>query len=279
MRDQAAALRELRALRPVEPRIPQGPPAVVLGSGKGGVGKSVLAIMLAASIARLGHRVLLVDGAQNLGNLHVLLGARPAADLDAVLSGDRAPEDLVQPVAPGLWLLAADSGADTLYALGAVDRARLHHRLSSVYDGYDAVVIDGGSGLESVVRVATMRATSLAVVAVPEPTALTDAYALIKIMSLQLPGLPVAVIANRTADDAEGARLHEMLATASQRFLGRDLAYLGAIPEDPSMRDAVRTPSRLLLHDNSGPAAAAVQRLALACIPLGPRTPGLESES
>lgn len=258
MSDQAARLRAMApAPRPAPPAA--GPTAIVLGSGKGGVGKSVLAIMLAAAAARQGQRVLLLDGAQNLGNLHVLLGCAPTRGLDALLHGECAPADLLQPVADRLWLLPGESGTDALYALSMVDRARLHHRLSALYDRFDAVVIDGGSGLENVVRVGTMRATRLAVVTVPEPAALTDAYALIKIVTLQAPHLPVDVLVNR-ADAGEAEAVHDRLDTAADRFLRRRLGFLGAVPDDPDMRATVRDPRRLLAAP--GAAGAAITAMA-----------------
>jgi flagellar biosynthesis protein FlhG len=142
--------------------------------------------------------------------------------------------------------MPADSGAERLHALGPVDRARLHLRLSGLYDGFEAVVVDSGPGIESAVRVATMRAGRLAVVAVPEPASLSDAYALMKLVHLQLPQLPLEVLVNRVSDPGEGPATFERLSLAARRFLGRELAYLGAVPEDAWLRDAVRHPGRLL---------------------------------
>ena len=113
MRDQAAGLRELAPRAPYarSARQEEGPPAIVIGSGKGGVGKSMLGVLLAAAFARSGRRTLLLDGAQNQGNLHILLGVRPAAPLGAVLAGDAEPAALMVPVAENLVLVPGDSGA------------------------------------------------------------------------------------------------------------------------------------------------------------------------
>lgn len=245
MRDQAHELRSRPAPGP-EPGPTGGPTVVVIGSGKGGVGKSVLAVLLAAASARRGRRTLLLDGAQNQGNLHILLGVRPAGPLAAVLGGEADPADLVVPVAEGLALLPADSGAETLYALGSVDRARLHHRLSALYDAFDTVVVDGGSGIESVVRAAGIRATRLAVVAAPEPASLADAYALLKIVNLQIPSVPIDVMVNRVAADEEGQAVFDRLHLAAERFLGREIGYLGCVPEDDALRQGARRPGLLL---------------------------------
>lgn len=245
MNDQAALLRAMMASRRVNPPEPAGPPTLVIGSGKGGVGKSVVSVLLASRLALEGRRVLLVDGAQNLGNLHVLLGLQRSSRLEHLLADGVSARDLLVPVHEGLWLLPADSGAEGLYALGDTDRARLHHRLSVLYDEFDAVIVDSGPGLESVVRVATMRATRCVVLTAPEPAALTDAYATIKIVNLQVAGLPVDVLVNRVAADHEGPQTYERLATAAERFLHRGLRYLGALWEDEEIRRAVRLPGQL----------------------------------
>jgi flagellar biosynthesis protein FlhG len=245
--DQAAALRSLAVPAPSHPR-PGSPGAevIVVGSGKGGVGKSVLSVLFAAALVRNGRRVLLVDGCQNQGNLHILLGVRPAGRLEDLLTGEADLEQLPVAVSSGLWLLPADSGAESLYALSRVDQARLHHQLSSLYEDFEAVVVDGGPGIENVVRVASMSATRLVVVTVPEPTALSDAYALIKIVSLQIPVLPVSVLVNRTLSGEEGLASFERLSLAASRFLGRELDYLGTLPEDDLLRADIRRPGALL---------------------------------
>jgi len=221
------------------------PPTLVVGSGKGGVGKSVVSVLLAQRLAAEGRRVLLVDGTQNMGNLHVLLGVQRTHRLEHLLADTVRPKDLLMPVNEQLMLLPADSGDEGLYALAAVDRARLHHRLSALYDDFDAVIIDAGPGLESVVRVATMGATRLVVVTVPEPAALTDAYATIKIVHLQVSDLPIDILVNRVIEPNDGPETFERLATATDRFLHRELRYLGALAEDDAIRHAVRVPGRL----------------------------------
>jgi flagellar biosynthesis protein FlhG len=248
MTDQAQGLRALHAGRPRAhvPAAGDGPPTIVVGSGKGGVGKSVLSVLLAAALARCGRSTLLLDGAQNQGNLHILLGVRPAVRLGAVLTGEAEPEASLVPIAERLALLPADSGAEALYALGPLDRARLHRRLSALYDHYDAVVVDGGSGIESVVRAAGIRATRLAVVVAPEPASLADAYALLKIVHLQVPAVPIEVMVNRVAADEEGRAVFERLQLAADRFLRRDLGYLGCVPEDEALQRGARSPGALL---------------------------------
>ena len=253
MTDQAAELRAMMAGRNPEPTPVSGPPTIVIGSGKGGVGKSVVSALLAQRLAADGRQILLVDGSQNLGNLHVLFGIQRGARLEHLLTDSASPRDLLVPVNPQLWLLPSDSGAESVHALGAVDRARLHHRLSGLYQAFDAVIVDAGPGIESVVRVSTMGATRLVLVTVPEPAALTDAYATLKIVHAQVKDLPVDVLINRVEDTREGPQAFERLLTAAERFLHRRIRYLGALWEDDEIRRAVRAPGTLATGLGPGP--------------------------
>ncbi|MBK7367726.1 MAG: AAA family ATPase [Candidatus Eisenbacteria bacterium] len=247
MNDQAAMLRQARESAWESDAAPEtGPDVTVVGSGKGGVGKSTLSVMIAAELARRGRRTLLLDGSQNTGNLHILLGVRPPLALRALLTGEASAHDLLVPLGTHLSLLPADSGAEHLYGLTAVDRARLHHRLSAVYDEFEHVVVDGGPGLESAVRAAGIRASRLVAVATPEPAALADVYALLKITALQLPSVPLEVMVNAVTADEEGQAVFDRLSLAAQRFLHRELGYLGCMSEDENLRRCARRPGALL---------------------------------
>jgi flagellar biosynthesis protein FlhG len=269
MTDQAAALRDARRdpIRFPAPEASGDTPAVVVGSGKGGVGKSVAAISFAAALAETGHRVLLVDGDQNLGNLHVLLGVRPALTPETLLHEALAPADLVIPVAERLFLMPADSGTDAVQRLGPTDRARLQRRVSGIYADYDAVIVDAAAGLDSALRCVALHATRLVVMTMPEATALTDAYALIKVVHGQLPRLPVDVVVNRVHEPTEGDLAFEKLRAAASRFLGRPLEYLGAVPEDREMRALAADPVRLLHPSTGTPAQRAFAALAARMVP------------
>lgn len=246
MSDQAAVLRATYAAATViEPTL-HGPETFVLGSGKGGVGKSLLTALLASAYARRGHRTLVVDGAQNQGNQHILFGVRPTHSLESLVRGETTPSDLLVPLAEGLDLVPADSGAEALYGLTSVDRARLHQRVCGLFGEYDAVFIDGGPGLESVVRAAGIQASRLVVLTAPEPAALSDAYALLKIIHLQVPSLPSDVMVNRAMADEEGQAVFARLQLAARRFLRRELGYLGAVLEDDALRRCARQPGAVL---------------------------------
>ncbi len=217
-----------------------GTPTLVVGSGKGGVGKSVISVLLATEFARAGSKVLLMDGDLNLGNLHILLGVQPVARVETLLHGDVTPEELVVRMSDNLFVLPTDSGGEILHTLGTVDRARLYHRLISVSDQFDVVIVDAGAGIESMVRCTAASSCRPIVVTVPEPAALADAYAVIKILNLQVPGVGVSVLVNRVTGDAQGQVAFDRLNTASERFLQTPLTYVGALAEDAKLQSAVR---------------------------------------
>lgn len=279
MTDQAKLLRQMRT-EPVVMADPLTPSAeteaIVVGSGKGGAGKSLVSLTLAAALADQGHRVLLVDGDQNLGNLHVLLGVRPAMEPAALLDGTVDPADLVIPVAPRLWLMPAASGDEAIQRLSGTDRARLHRRVTTLYPEYDVVVIDAAAGLDSALRCAALRATRLVVITTPEPTALTSAYALVKMVHARLPRLPVDLMVNRTMSPEEGQLAADRLQEAATRFLGRQLRYLGAVPEDTGVRGSLADPAGLVDPAAAGPAQARVHAIVREAFPdLTARTPAL----
>lgn len=218
---------------------------IVVGSGKGGVGKSVMSILLGSAFADAGERILLLDGDQNLANLHVLLGIQPAA-LPHVSPGSPLPDAAVRQVSGGLWLLPGASGAESLHGLGALDRSRIYHSRLQMGEGFSRVIVDAGAGLDSVMRAVTMNASRLVLVTAPEPAALSDAYAVVKLVASQVRAMPVHVLVNRADDAEDGRAAYDRLATACERFLHRGVHHLGTILEDPALRAAVRDPHRLL---------------------------------
>jgi flagellar biosynthesis protein FlhG len=241
---------------------------IVVGSGKGGVGKSVVSVMLAAATAERGREVLLLDGEQNLANLHVLLGLGARGSIESVLGGRTLAQDLVQPVAENLWLLPAESGAEGLYALDALERARLHCRLVELCRRYEVVVVDAGAGIEGVVRAAMLGAERVLVVTAPEPTALMDAHAVVKILSLQAPHLPVDVFVNRCVDASEGQAAFARLAAASEQFLNRRLRLAGILLEEQAIAAAVREPRRCLARLMETRAAEIIREARLDALDL-----------
>jgi len=234
---------------------------ITVFSTKGGAGKSVVSVLLATVVAERGRRVLLLEGDQNRGSLHMVLGVRPASRFEAVVSGEASPMDLLTPVTDRLWLLPTASGAENVYAMGAIDKARLHHRLRSLSDRFDLVVVDASADLEGIVRASSIGASRLVVVVVPEPAAMVDTYAVMKIVHAQVPTLPIDVLVNRAKTDAEAQSVFDRLATACRQFLNYEPGNLGALPEDERIKDAVRIPGGLLTQTGDTNAMRELRRI------------------
>ena len=250
--------------------------AILVASGKGGVGKSNLSLNLAIAARALGRRVLLLDADVGLGNAEILAGVSASRHLADVLAGRCRLEEAVVPGPGGVDLLAGGHG---LAELPPVDGLRWRHVLGQLAGrGWDLVVIDGGAGVGGAVRPQLLAARELLVVTTPEPTALADAYAVIKLVAARgggaVPRLWVAV--NQVQRPAEGETAFARLAGVCRRFLGVEPQLLGLVPLDPQVRVAVRRQVPLLLAAPQSPAARAVDAMArrlLDCPP--PATGGL----
>jgi len=244
-------------------------PLVAVASGKGGVGKTFLAIALAQSHARAGYRTLLLDGDLGLANIDVQLGLAPKGDLLSVVTGAMDMAAAVSPfgggaAAGGFDVLAGRSGSGALRSLPARDIHLLGESIKLVASRYDRAIVDLGAGLDASMLDIAAFCGRVLVVLTDEPTSLTDAYALIKVMS-QRPGAPaVAVAVNMAADEREAARTYGALERACLKFLGFAPPLAGFVRRDARVRDAIRAQTPYLTRSPGGPAADGIARLAAA---------------
>jgi flagellar biosynthesis protein FlhG len=202
----------------------------------------------------------------------VLLGVGVRGSIESVLGGRVRAEELVQPVTEHLWLLPSESGSEGLYALDALERARLHCRLVGLSRQYEVVIVDAGAGIEGVVRAAMLGADRILLVTTPEPTALMDAHALVKILSLQAPHVRIDVLVNRCAGEDEGHGAFVRLAAASEQFLSRRLHLAGILLEEPPIAAAVRNPRRFLARLMDTRAAHTIREARLDVLNLAETT-------
>jgi len=259
------ALRATPAARPSDvnahsPR-PSAPTVLVVASGKGGVGVSLVSALLGLAVAGEGWRVLLVDGTESYGALHLMLGVTPRHPLAALRGGQAQVEELLTPVADTLALFPG-GGAEPPDAapLSATERQLMFRRIADVYDRFDLVVIDAGSRLEAVLTACGAGVTHLCMVASEDRIALAATHALLKAVDARLPGLPVDVVANR-ATEHDALHVHASLAEAAERFLGRSLRLAGAIPDDACLQGGLA--AGMTVQDAAaGSPAAIAARLA-----------------
>jgi flagellar biosynthesis protein FlhG len=248
---------------------------VAIASGKGGVGKTWLAITLSHALVRNGLRVLLFDADLGLANVDVQLGLTPRMDLGSVLSGRSDVAGAVtQHAATGLDVLAGRSGSGALSELPAETLELLLTRLRAELGSYDAVVLDLGAGIDRIVRRIAAWSDRLFVVATDEPTSLTDAYAVVKLQTQDQPDGDVRIVVNQAQSLAAGQQTYATLRRACMAFLHREPPLAGVIRQDPKVRDAIRHQTSLLLRHPNCAAAQDVEALARSC--LTPRQRGIE---
>lgn len=238
-------------------------PVIAIASGKGGVGKTWLAVTLAHVLARRGRRVLLFDGDFGLANVDIQLGLQPEHDLGSVVAGRVALTEACRRFALGGFdVLAGRSGSGALAGLDAATLGRVLDTLGAASRHYDHVLLDLGAGLDRGVRRMAAWADLLLVVATDEPTSVTDAYATLKLHAADRPEDVARIVVNQATGAASGQRTYATLVRACQLFLNRSPPLAGIVRRDGRVADAIRRQSLLLTRHPASPAAEDVERIA-----------------
>ncbi|WP_290872198.1 MinD/ParA family protein [Aquabacterium sp.] len=241
---------------------------VAITSGKGGVGKTFVSANLAAALSRQGLKVLVLDADLGLANLDVVLNLYPKITLHDVFTGKAQLEEAILPAPGGFSVLLAGSGLVEYSRLTPEVREQLLTIFDAVKPRFDVILIDTGAGISDVVLYAISMAHEVIVVATPEPTSMTDAYATIKVLSAQQGREQLNLVVNQVNRTGDGRTICNQLQQVVERFVqGANgnvprLNFLGDIPLDTSVREAVRKRTLLLeLHPGS-PAAQSVVQIA-----------------
>jgi flagellar biosynthesis protein FlhG len=270
MSSQLAGVRQFMVTRgrATTPGSGPTPPVIVVGAGKGGVGTSTVAALLASAMSDT-QNVLLVETGLELGAMHHLLGVEPVRTLDDLRAGRAEPEHLLIPVASRLSLLSAHT-PPTAELMSAAERKLLFRRTTTLYERFQLIVVDAGSTVDSIVTAGADGGRFLAVTA-PDRIAVVATYALIKLLHLRCPNVSLEVLANR-CDDTAAARTIDSLATACGQFLDRTVDLAGVVPDDPNFTSALAAGLNAVEAAAGSPAADALRAIGSRLAPVASTT-------
>jgi flagellar biosynthesis protein FlhG len=256
--DQAEGLRNLvngaqvdfKALRsaPSASLPPTDSPQVIsISSGKGGVGKTNIVANLALALTRLGKRVLILDADLGLANIDILLGLTPRYTIEHLLTGQKRLEDILVQGPEGMVILPAGSGIPELADLNEGQKLFLLNEMDQLSQRIDLLLIDTGAGISANVLYFNLAAQESIIIITPEPTSLTDAYALIKVLATRHQKKHFIVLANAVTSEPEAKEIFKKISLVADRFLGSvSLDYLGFVPQDQHVLQAVRKQKAVL---------------------------------
>ncbi len=239
------------------------PRVIAVTSGKGGVGKTNIVGNLAVAMARLGKRVVIIDTDVGLANIDIVFNLRPQYNIRHLISGEKTLSQVMVTTDHGIGILPGGSGFADLTRFSEGEKLTLLSEFETLSDMADIILLDTGAGISSNVLYFNSSADQCLVVATTEPTSITDAYALMKVMS-QTYGIKYFKLVVNMADNATGAKkVYGSLSNAMNKFLKNVvLEYRGYIPVDPALQKAVRNRSILLDTVKHSPAADAISDLA-----------------
>ncbi|NQZ53427.1 MAG: MinD/ParA family protein [Piscirickettsiaceae bacterium] len=253
--DQARGLRKMSSpTRPVK--------VIAVASGKGGVGKTNITVNLGVALASQGKQVLLLDADLGLANIDVMLGLHPQYNLFHVIDGSKSLSDIIVEGPAGLKIIPAASGVQKMAELSPAEHAGMIQAFSEMEQHLDVLLIDSAAGISDSVISFTRAAQEIIVVVCDEPASITDAYALIKLLSREYNVEHFHVIANMTRNIQEGRELFDKIAMVCERFLDVSLDFMGIVPFDEDLRRAVKKQRSVVEYLPQSKSAAAFTHLA-----------------
>jgi flagellar biosynthesis protein FlhG len=260
--DQAETLRRMAGPRDTRNARLKRMRTLAVTSGKGGVGKTNVVANLALTLSELGKRVVVLDADFGLANIDVLLGLAPRYHLGHVLFGGKTLQDIIVDGPKGVRIIPASSGMERLAELTAAERDRLMDSFAALDEETDFLIIDTAAGISKNVTHFLQSAEEVFVVSAPEPTAIVDAYAVIKIVLAAQPEKGIRVLVNSVNDETQAREVFEQINSVIRRFLKREVGYLGHIERDPHVVQSVRSQVLVTHRYPSAPASHCFRTLA-----------------
>ena len=252
--DQAAGLRRMTTPRPVR--------VIAVTSGKGGVGKTNVSINLAVSMAHEGKQVMVMDADLGLANIDVMLGLHPQYNLSHVISGERTLEEIIVPGPSGVMVVPASSGTQNMAELTPLQHAGVVQAFSELNHDVDVLIVDTAAGINDSVVSFTRAAQEVIVVVCDEPTSITDAYAMIKLLNKEYGLQRFRVLSNMVHSMQEGRDLFLKMVKVTDRFLDVTLDFMGSVPYDEYLRKALQKQKAVVDAYPRSKAAMAFKNLA-----------------
>ncbi|SFH62842.1 flagellar biosynthesis protein FlhG [Pseudobutyrivibrio sp. OR37] len=262
--DQAENLRNVIKAQNI--RTVEKTKVITITSGKGGVGKSNMAVNLAVWFTRLGKKVIILDADFGLANVEVMFGTLPNYNLSDVIFKGMSIRDIITEGPMGIGFISGGSGVVGLNNLNREQIAFLVHNLSLLNDLCDILIIDTGAGVSDQVLEFVLASPEVVLVSTPEPSSLTDSYSLMKAMykspKYSKNGTNVHLVANKVMSEAEGTAVYSKMNSVVQKFLGGNLDYLGYIAYDTQLEKSVRNQKVVSLEVPSSKSAKCFQAVA-----------------
>ena len=267
MDDQAERLRNIIKRQQYQPDMPQKMSRVItVTSGKGGVGKTSVSVNLAISLSRMGKRVVILDADFGLANIEIMLGIRPQFNLADLMFRGKGMRDIITYGPENIGFISGGSGINEMANLNKTQIVDMIQKMSELDQLADVVIVDTGAGIGNAVLEFVAASEEVLLVATPEPTSITDAYALLKSLNrnstYQKTKTIVKLIANQVRGNNDADELHEKLGLVVKNFLNIDIDYLGAIPHDDNMSKAILKQVPIVLSAPESKAAKSITAIA-----------------
>lgn len=239
---------------------------IAVTSGKGGVGKSSISVNLALQFQKMGKKVIILDADFGLANIEVMFGVIPQYNLSDMMFKGKELKEIITEGPEGVGFISGGSGIARLVNLDKEQIKRMVGKLSELEELADVIIVDTGAGISNSVMEFLMASPELILVTTPEPTSITDSYALLKAVSLcdgfRREDNKIKMIANRVSGEQEGRNLYEKLSMVVSQFLKIDMEYLGIIPQDACITKAVMKQKPVSLMYPNAPSTKRIEQIA-----------------
>lgn len=260
--DQADKLRKMMQQEEKKPEAR----VITVTSGKGGVGKTSISLNLAIQMAKLGKKVVVFDADFGLANIEVMLGIRPQYNLADMIFRGKELKEIITPSEDGISFISGGSGIQELAVMTREQVLSLTGKLAELDEFADVIIIDTGAGISDSVLEFVVASSEVLLVVTPEPTSIIDAYALLKALNRKeeysKENTTIKIISNKAKNDAEGQSIFEKMSVVADKFLKVPLVYMGAVPMDVQIPNAVMRQKPLSVINPDAASARAIRQIA-----------------